>query len=66
VVSKRELKERATVREAGIIGVDLAEGVFQVHGTSTDASWSARAYRCRRFPVSPPVEIEPDDGSNLS
>ena len=65
VVSKHKLKERASMREVGIIGVDLAEDVFQVHGAETDVPCSTRSCRGRRLPVSPPVAIEPDDGPNL-
>ena len=32
VVSKHKLKERASMEEVSIIGVDLAKNVFQLHG----------------------------------
>jgi transposase len=38
VVSKHKLKERASIGEVSIIGVDLAKNVFQVHGASADGS----------------------------
>jgi hypothetical protein len=40
VVSKHELKERASMGEATIIGVDLAKNVFQVHGAAADGAVS--------------------------
>lgn len=65
VVSKHKSKVRASMREVNIICVDVAEDVFEVHGASTDAPYSARSQCSRSFPVSPPVSIEPDHGSNL-
>jgi transposase len=38
VVLKHKLKERASIEEVTIIGVDLAKNVFQVHGASADGS----------------------------
>lgn len=38
VVSKHKLKERASMRGVGFIGVDLAKNVFQVHGAAADGS----------------------------
>jgi len=38
VVSKYKLKERASMGEVSIIGVDLAKNVFQVHGAAADGS----------------------------
>ena len=38
VVSKHKLKERASMGEVSIIGVDLAKNVFQVHGAAADGS----------------------------
>ena len=38
VVSKHKLKERASMGEVTIIGVDLAKNVFQVHGAAADGS----------------------------
>ena len=36
VVSKHKLKERASMEEVSIIGVDLAKNVFQLHGAAAD------------------------------
>ncbi|EAQ26823.1 hypothetical protein [Roseovarius sp. 217] len=36
VVSKHNLKERASMEEVTIIGVDLAKNVFQLHGAAAD------------------------------
>jgi transposase len=36
VVSKQKLKERASMEEVSIIGVDLAKNVFQLHGAAAD------------------------------
>jgi hypothetical protein len=36
--SKHKLKERASMGEVTIIGVDLAKNVFQVHGAAADGS----------------------------
>jgi transposase len=38
VVSKHKLKERASMGEVSIIGVDLAKNVFQLHGASAEGS----------------------------
>ena len=38
VVSKHKLKERASMGEVSIIGVDLAKNVFQPHGAAADGS----------------------------
>ena len=38
VVSKHKLKERASIGDGTIIGVDLAKNVFQVHGAAADGS----------------------------
>jgi transposase len=38
VVSKHKLKERASMGEVTIIGVDLAKNVFQVHGAAANGS----------------------------
>jgi transposase len=35
-VSKLKLKERASMDEVSIVGVDLAKNVFQVHGAATN------------------------------
>jgi transposase len=44
VVSKHKLKERASMEEVGIIGVDLAKNVFQLHGAAAgDGGVSQRA-----------------------
>ena len=48
-VSKHKLKERASMGEATIIGLDLAKNVFQLHGAAA---------------VSLPVAFEPNDRSN--
>ena len=37
-VLKHKLKERASMGEVTIIGVDLAKNVFQVHGAAADGS----------------------------
>jgi transposase len=31
-------KERASMNEVGIIGIDMAKGVFQLHGAAADGS----------------------------
>ena len=36
MVLTHKLKERASMEEVGIIGVDLAKNVFQVHGAAAD------------------------------
>ena len=41
VVSKHKLKERASMEEVSIIGVDLAKNVFQLHGAAADGLASA-------------------------
>ena len=38
VVSKHKLKERASLEEVSIIGVDLAKNVFQLHGAAADGA----------------------------
>jgi hypothetical protein len=38
VVSKHKLKERASMEEVSIIGIDLAKNVFQAHGAAADGS----------------------------
>ena len=38
VVSKHKLKERASMEEVSIIGVDLAKNVFQLHGAAADGA----------------------------
>jgi transposase len=38
VVSKHKFKERASMGEVSIIGVDLAKNVFQLHGAASDGS----------------------------
>jgi transposase len=40
VVSTHKLKERASMGETTIIGVDLAKNVFQVHGAAADGAVS--------------------------
>ena len=38
VMSKHKCKEKATMEEVNIIGVDLAKNVFQLHGASADGA----------------------------
>ena len=38
VVSKHKLKERASMEEVSIIGLDLAKYVFQLHGAAADGA----------------------------
>jgi transposase len=38
VVSKHKLKERASMEEVSIIGVDLAKNLFQLHGAAADGA----------------------------
>jgi len=38
VVSKHKLKERASMGDVSIIGVDLAKNVFQLNGAASDGS----------------------------
>lgn len=38
VVSKHKLKERASMEEVTIIGVDLAKNLFQLHGAAADGT----------------------------
>ena len=37
-VLRTQVKERASMEEVSIIGVDLAKNVFQVHGAAADGS----------------------------
>jgi hypothetical protein len=64
VTLEHKFNNRASLRDVGVIGVDLEEGVFQVHGAAADGpvlflKSTAVPSRSLSFPVA----IEPRESS---